>query len=107
MRLSKEMARKISELGPDRVDYEPTPRRKRIVCDETEVTGTLERYHSAQYGPHTIYWGNIHGDKKGRFRDGTFIHTSNVLEEFDCMGDRYIQTLNSLYKLGEPLKEVE
>lgn len=40
--------------------------------------------------------GYIYEDKKGRFGDGTFIHTSIVKEITE---DGYAITLNSTYKL--------
>ena len=44
------------------------------------------------------YWGEIHGDSKGRFRDGHFIKTSQVVSR---SGD-IVSTRNTRYKLIWP-----
>jgi len=51
-----------------------------------------------------ILWGVIHGDKKGRFKDGTSIHTSAIDfaegEPMFVQGD-IVKTTYSTYLLGE------
>lgn len=43
--------------------------------------------------------GEIYNDTKGRFKDGTYIHTSRVL--FIDFENRVARTLNSIYHLEE------
>lgn len=45
-----------------------------------------------------VITGNIYGDEKGRFEDGTIIHTSK-LESVDFLNG-IAKTLNSTYHLG-------
>lgn len=49
-----------------------------------------------------VILGVIHGDKKGRFKDGTHIHTSTIepYDQFLCEG-AVITTKNSKYLLGK------
>ena len=49
-----------------------------------------------------IIWGLILEDKKGRFRDKTYIHTSTILSNIKIIkeGD-IITTKNSKYLLGK------
>lgn len=42
-----------------------------------------------------IAQGNVYGNPK--FEDGTFIHTSNVVNIIDCGDHKEIETLNSIY----------
>ena len=60
----------------------------------TDITGTLQNW--AKSGQ--VFYGEIYGDSKGRFPDGTPIRTSRVEE---IVGDT-VYTLNSIYKLGVP-----
>lgn len=49
-----------------------------------------------------VIWGEIHGDQKKRWPDGTLIHTSNIPGGRDrsfSEGD-VVETLNSKYRLG-------
>lgn len=47
-----------------------------------------------------IIVGKIYGDKKGRFLDGTVIHTSRIQDiEVDKDGQKFVKTLNSVYLL--------
>jgi hypothetical protein len=41
-----------------------------------EITGTIENwwYDSMNH----VIWDNVFGDIRGRFPDGTYIHTSNL-----------------------------
>lgn len=48
-----------------------------------------------------IFWGHIYADSKKRWRDGTEIRTSLVQKEFEVDGEKYIQTLNTIYKVGK------
>lgn len=63
-----------------------------------EITGTLENWSYDRH--HRVFWGQIYGDTKGRFRDGTMIHTSACEFNKNKEGD-IIETLNSRYKLGK------
>lgn len=68
-----------------------------------EVTARLENWRLDGFG-FDIIWGEIYDDSKGRFPDGTTIHTSSIpgykekAKKFK-KGDR-VQTLNSVYLLG-------
>lgn len=64
-----------------------------------QVTGTLRNWTKGVGMYNSCYWGNLYGDSKGRWDDGTRIHTSLVKEKKDC-GDHYLLfTLNSVYIL--------
>lgn len=68
-----------------------------------DITAVIDDWHVDTRGRFVI-WGNIRGDKGGRFSDGTYIHTSRVnLEEVELKalkeGD-IVETLNSTYLLG-------
>lgn len=45
--------------------------------------------------------GEIYGDEKGRFEDGTYIWTSRCSNGINY-DDHSVQTRNTLYKLGKP-----
>lgn len=61
------------------------------------VTGTLKE---AVWDPYfRIVWGTIEGDIHGRFRDGSRIHTSQVIHPSGRGKPEYITTLNSYYKM--------
>jgi hypothetical protein len=54
-----------------------------------------------------VIWDNVFGDIRGRFPDGTYIHTSNLsLNKDRCKEEDFlnalaqVQTRNSVYKLG-------
>jgi hypothetical protein len=69
-----------------------------------EITGTLENWSVQKYGKTSfIVWGNLNGDVRTRWSEGQFIHTSNVVgvSSDDIKEGDTIQTLNSVYKLGE------
>lgn len=56
-----------------------------------------------------VYWGYIYNDVKGRFVDGTWIHTSSIPSEKHRnkkRGGCCIQTLNNKYYLGKKRKKV-
>jgi hypothetical protein len=49
-----------------------------------------------------IIWGLILEDKRGRFRDNTYIHTSTVIsKKEDIKEGNIIETKNSKYLLGK------
>ena len=60
-----------------------------------EVTGHLENWWKDPF--FKIVWGQIYDDIKGRFPDGTLIHTSDIVSWED---EYFINTLNSRYSLG-------
>lgn len=72
----------------------------------TEITGRLENWvYDSLWN---VVWGNCYDDIHKRFRDGEWIHTSDIpttrngrtgstLKEGDI-----IKTLNSTYLLGKP-----
>lgn len=51
-----------------------------------------------------VVWGFIYSDRKERFYDGTYIHTSNLSmpRDPDLVKGQEIKTRNSTYILGEP-----
>lgn len=69
----------------------------------TEITGITGRLENWVWDERGIYWGNIYEDSRGRFNDGTWIHTSLVKKEKKnrIEGD-LVKTLNSIYILGKP-----
>lgn len=66
-----------------------------------EVTGRLEGWWKDER--HPIIWGYIYDDIHGRFRNGSYIHTSQIVEQTPT----HVKTLNSYYKLGRPHGEGE
>jgi hypothetical protein len=42
-----------------------------------------------------VFWGLVMGNPK--FKDGTFIHTSTVLNIKDCGNHKEVETRNSIY----------
>ena len=50
-----------------------------------------------------VAYGNIYGDENRRWPDGQEIRTSTIRE---VVGEEYIVTQNSIYKLGKPAKYV-
>jgi hypothetical protein len=64
---------------------------------EVQPTATLRDCSKDYYGKQYIVWGNIYGDTRGRWRDGTRIHTSDV-KSFD-EATQILHTLNSSYKI--------
>lgn len=68
-----------------------------------EVTGRLEDWTHDKEGFNVI-WGHVYEDVRGRFRDGTWIHTSVLRHPKIAVhkeGD-IVRTLNSTYLLGKP-----
>jgi hypothetical protein len=84
-------------LDPKDVEEERKSRIKDRPKDE--ITGRLENWVKDRI--FKIYWGNIYGNVRGRFVDGTRIHTSNV----EYVKDNKVYTLNSIYELGESQAE--
>jgi hypothetical protein len=66
-----------------------------------EVTAELKDWSIANVGNHHMYWGRIHGDKKGRWRDGQRIQTSQVVHTEIFADHIIIHTLNSVYRLWQ------
>ena len=65
-----------------------------------EFTGTLENWAiDDRYRDGFVLWGRLYGDTKSRFRDGTLIHTSKVIELDETR--RFVRTRNSVYYLGK------
>ena len=63
----------------------------------TESTAIIqEAYWDTNYN---VVWGYIWGDSKGRFRDGTWIHTSVVTNAKPGDKPAVIETLNSTYEV--------
>ena len=49
---------------------------------------------------HGVIWGQIVGDKKGRWRDYTFINTSSIKPTGPLVEGAIVTTRNSKYLLG-------
>jgi hypothetical protein len=62
--------------------------------------GTLEQWSLNTIFGVTYATGHVYGDTRGRFADGDFISTSQVVEY--SKGVKRLITLNTLYILGEP-----
>ena len=60
-------------------------------------TNILKDWTIERYGNDVIVYGTIYNDLKGRFKDGTKIHTSTVLKANFVEGT--IETRNSVYHL--------
>ena len=57
----------------------------------------LKNWELKRVGDAVVAWGEIYNDVKGRFKDGTYIHTSRIVVADLERG--LIQTKNSVYKL--------
>ncbi len=69
--------------------------------DKTVIVGTLEGWFIQQVSnKEVIFWGDIYGDKLGRFPDGSHIHTSGVVLKGKPKEGDIIETRNNKYKLG-------
>lgn len=68
-----------------------------------EITARLENW--VRDPIFRIIWGNVYDDSRGRFPDGTLIHTSDidVKELSNASEGECVDTLNSRYLLGKPL----
>jgi hypothetical protein len=49
----------------------------------------------------TVLWGTMYGDQKGRFVDGTVLHTSRIREVSADSEGVYVATMNSVYKVED------
>lgn len=69
----------------------------------TMLVGQLEEWQFSG----GVVWGKIYGDRKNRFPDGSYIHTSLVLEcsTRQMKEGSIIETRNSIYRLGKPAVE--
>lgn len=67
----------------------------------TEITGRLEGWHKDPV--FNIIWGHIFDDVRGRFVNGTLIHTSSLNSKPPFKEGSVVKTLNSKYLLGKPL----
>lgn len=69
--------------------------------EKQEVVGTLDGWaYDPRYG---CVWGYVYGDTKGRFSDGTLIHTSSVAaNQAPLQQGGLLKTRNSVYRLGKP-----
>lgn len=61
---------------------------------DQEITGTLK--NAVWDMVYNVVWGNVYDDVRGRFPDGTWIHTSHTQAEYPTKPD-VIHTLNSTY----------
>jgi hypothetical protein len=48
-----------------------------------------------------VLWGEIHNDRKLRFSDGHFVHTSKILAVNVNADGVFISTMNSIYRVEE------
>lgn len=60
-----------------------------------QVTAELRNWTKVSYGDKAVIAGDIYGDTRGRFLDGTFVTTSSV----DRIEDGVAFTRNSVYRL--------
>lgn len=65
------------------------------MTDKIEVDGVLKNVYFEQIFDKRIAIGNIYDDRKGRFNDGTVIHTSAINKQEDDV----IWTRNSVYRI--------
>ena len=70
----------------------------------SEVTGRLEFWHVSvpAITGEVMVWGDVYDDERGRFNNGTYIHTSGCENKEYKEGD-VVVTRNSTYLLGEKL----
>lgn len=70
------------------------------------LTGRIENWYVDVYG-FPVLWGDVYEDTKGRFKDGTHIHTSQITEkQVGELTEGYVLvTLNSVYLLGKSLAD--
>lgn len=50
----------------------------------------------------TVIIGNLFDDPRSRWEEGTPIHTSRVVREYEDAGRAHVETLNTIYELGKP-----
>lgn len=65
-----------------------------------DVTASLDGWHFVN----GALYGFVIGDKKGRFVDGAFIHTSSLADGAVLEEGSVVRTRNSTYRLLAPLK---
>ena len=70
------------------------------------VTGILENWMVTPYNPGKVS-GDLYGDSRSRFADGTFVTTSALKPDQVLKQGSVIQTANSSYLLGTPSLEGE
>lgn len=61
------------------------------------ITAELHDWHFQPL--QNVYWGKIMFDRKDRWFDGQYIHTSSVLSVVEAEDHYLVVTLNSTYKL--------
>ncbi|MCS5737062.1 hypothetical protein, partial [Herbiconiux daphne] len=70
--------------------------------DCSRYVDEIKRLYGEDVQPY-YYYAHIFGDTATHgnhpFRDGLNIHTSYVLNEYERDGERFIQTMNTLYKV--------
>lgn len=66
------------------------------------VISTGNEFQAPELRAKQLY-GVIYDDEKGRFKDGTKIRTSTLVEL--SIENNYAKTLNTQYALGEPSKD--
>lgn len=62
-----------------------------------DKTNLLKNWHIEKWGKNVVIIGKVYNDIKGRFTNGTEIHTSNVLKADFVNG--VVETRNSVYHL--------
>lgn len=72
-----------------------------LELDLPTLTGRLEKWSIDDHYP--MIWGQIYGDNRKRWPDGTMIHTSAIpnLSKLSLLPGDLVDTLNSTYLLGE------
>ncbi len=72
---------------------------------DKQLTGTIECWRKEQAtDKEFIIRGYIYDDTQGRWRDGTWFHTSGIMNREVSTGD-VVVTRNSVYKLGKARDE--
>lgn len=62
------------------------------------ITAELRSWSRESFGKKKFLMGKIYGDTKGRWPDGTRIHTSYLVNEEDAGDDIVFTTRNSIYR---------
>lgn len=75
---------------------------------QNKIDGLLDNWSPCRGpGDVTFVVGNISGDRKGRFRDGTLMGTSMLTTSGENLAEGMIvETLNSRYQLGKRATQV-
>ncbi len=68
-----------------------------------KTDGTIENWRIVDMGGYKVIVGDLYGDAKGRFLDGTYVKTSPI----KAQDGNIIRTVNSIYLLGDPYKGVD